>query len=101
MSETTFSPFGFGKGFYRTPLYGFVAGYHHLCNTVTIGYHERFGRKVYQDDTDFATIVGIYRTWRIEYADAFFQGQSRAGTHLGLISGWQGYAQTGRDKCAA
>ena len=62
MTESSGSPIGFTKFGNLYPFSLGMTGNNHLANTFTIVYNKILGRKIHQDDANFASVVGINRS---------------------------------------
>ena len=82
MSETTGSAIGFFQHFNRFPSNMFMPGNNHLANTLTVLNHKLFVRQVDQDNPNFATIVGIDCSRRIQNGNSLLLGQPTSWTNL-------------------
>ena len=100
MSETASAALCLVQRLRETPLSLFVTSYHQLCHALAIINGKRFGREINQYDTYFASIVGIYGTWRIEYGYTMLQCQPATRTHLSFHTTRKGDAQARRHKFA-
>ena len=56
------------------------------------------GAVIDQQDFDFAAVIGIDRTWRVEDGDAMPQRQSGSRTDLPLVARWQRDGEPTRDQ---
>ena len=100
MAEATSTAFRFRQHLHGFPLSLFMTRYHHLCDAFAVGNEEWFIREVDQDDTDFATIVGIDGARSIQHGDAMLDGQAAARTHLCLETRRQSHEEPCRNKAS-
>ena len=75
-----------------------MSGDDHLGDALSVVHDEILLRQVDEQHAHLTTIVGIDRPRGVEYRDTLLQGQSAAGSHLGLITCGQGDVQTCRDE---
>ena len=67
----------------------------HLRNPLARNNLEGFFRKIHQDHEDFAAIIGIDGTRRVEHRDSLLRRQPAAGTEVGTMARWSGFNTTG------
>ena len=75
-------------------------GHYHLGNALAVLHDEGLLGEVHEYDAHLATVIGVDGAGRIENGDAFLQGQSGAGAHLGFITGGEGQEKSGGNEAA-
>ena len=90
MSEAAFAAFRVAQSLDRFPRHCLMAGDDQLGYAVAVGHGEGLVGQVGQYHAEFATVVSVDGAGTVEQGNAVFQGQPRAGPHLGLIACGQG-----------
>ncbi len=90
MAEAACTTLRIIQHFHFLPCSLFVACYYHLRNAFSVFYHESLRRKIYKDNANLSTIIGINRSRRVQYRDTFLNSQTTARAHLCLKPRWQG-----------
>ena len=88
MSESSGSAFSLIESFYLLPLYSLVACNDHLCNSLSVVDYKFLVAEVYEDDTDFSSIVGVDSAWGVQYGYPVLDSESAPWPDLCLKSLW-------------
>ena len=70
----------------------------HLCNALTGFDSEGFTGEVHEDDSHFATIVGINGSGRVQNSNTMLHSKTAARTYLGLVAGRQLQKESGGEE---
>ena len=85
MAVSAGSTFGFIELINLDEIALFVLGQHHLGYTFAIIDYEILCREIDEQNHDFAAIIGIDGSRRIQYGNAMLQSQTAARTNLRFI----------------
>ena len=95
MTVSAGSAFGFIEFINLDEIALFVLSQHHLGYTFTIVDYEILCREINEQNHDFAAIIGIDGSRRIQYGNAMLQSQTAARTDLRFITCRQSHIKTG------
>ena len=100
MSEAAGASLGIGEGVSLLPHNLLMAGDNHLGDALSIFYDKIFGRKINEDDADFAPIVGVDGARCVEHGNAALDGKAATGAHLCLVTWREGNEKSRGDEAA-
>ena len=100
MSVATCATFCFIKFLYELEFCLLVTCDYHLCNALTLVYHEVLVGEVYEENAYLTTIVSVDGAGRVEHGDAMLEGESAARAYLCLISRRKSDIKSSRDELA-